>query len=571
MKARTTLATAVAAVTLAWLPAAAAGHAVLERTSPERGAALAHPPAAVELRFNEPVEASFGAVRVFDGRGEEVAGETFRPDSRSDSIGTRLPDGLADGTYTATYRVVSADSHPVSGGFVFTVGSGGPASGATVSELLAGSEAGPVTEAAFGVARAVTYAATAVAVGGLVFGLLAFGPALRRTIAGEDRSLVARRGFDRRRDLLVAGAAGAGLVAGAAGIVLQGATATGSSFSEALNRDVVEAVLETRFGAVWALREGAWVVLGMGLLLRGPARAVVLASAGACLVAAPALAGHATTQSPVWALAPADVVHVAAVSVWAGGIAMLLWPLRGATRELEPAGRTRLLAATLARFSPIALAMVALVAATGSLQAVLHLEAPADLVETAFGRAVAVKVALLTLLIGLGARQRRRVIPRLEAAAAAAEPPAGAGRLARRTLRAEAALLAAVLGVTAALVSYAPPTALSAGPRNATAEAAGIRADLTVDPATPGSNEVHLYLLDAADGTPYAGLRGVAVEASLPAEEVGPIPLELERAGPGHYVAPAAALGIPGEWSLVISGRLSRFEEARIAAEIEIG
>ncbi len=79
---------------------------------------------------------------------------------------------------------------------------------------------------------------------------------------------------------------------------------------------------------------------------------------------------------------------------------------------------------------------------------------------------------------------------------------------------------------------------------------------------------MHVYLFDAADGTPFDGLKNVQLEATLPSEDIGPIELELaaRRAGPLH--APDAALGVPGEWTLEVSGRLSRFEELRGTAEV---
>ena len=83
-------------------------------------------PGQVVLRFSEPVEIAFGAVRVFDADGAQVQqGEPFHPRGRDDEVAIRLRDGVADGGYTVTYRVVSADSHPVSGGFVFSVGKRG--------------------------------------------------------------------------------------------------------------------------------------------------------------------------------------------------------------------------------------------------------------------------------------------------------------------------------------------------------------------------------------------------------------------------------------------------------------
>jgi copper transport protein len=565
------IAAALAASALAAaLPASAQGHAVLERTVPERGADLEASPPAIELYFNEPVEASFGAVRVFDSTGEQVdTGEQSRPGADPAAIGVGLPPGLADGTYTATYRVISADSHPVSGGFVFTVGDPGAAPTASVSDLLSGSDAGPVTGAAAGVTRFLTYAATAFVVGGLLFALLVFGPAA----AGRERA--ASAAFDTRLRRLVAAAALIGLAAGAAGIVLQGATATGTSFWNALVPDVVGDVLETRFGTVWGLRELAWLAIAGVAVASAPSRrpstAWLLVVPTAFLCAAPALAGHASTQSPRALLIPADIVHVAAMSLWVGGIAALLVCVRAATARLEPAGRTRLLAASLARFSPLALAAVVALVATGAVQAIVHLDSVSDLWEAGFGRALAVKLGLVAALVAIGVVHRRRSLPGIRAAAEAGTAPGRAGRLVRRALTAEVALFAGALTATAVLVGQPPPSALSEGPQGATATLGEARVDLTVDPARPGSNEVHVYLFDADDGSQYDELRDVELDASLPSDEIGPIELDLRKAGPGHYTAPDAALGVPGEWTLELSGRASRFEAPRTHFQIEIG
>jgi len=548
-------------------PAPALGHAVLERTVPERGADLERPPEAIELYFNEPIEASFGAVRVLDSSGGQIdTGEQSRPGGDSAAIGVGLPPDLGDGTYTATYRVVSADSHPISGGFVFSVGDPGAAPAASVSDLLEDSDAGPVTGAAAGTMRFLTYAATALVVGGLLFAVLAFGPALTPS------TTAAAHAFEAGLRRLIAVAALTGLVAGAAGIVLQGATAAGTSFWDALDAGVVGDVLETRFGTVWGLRELAWLAIALtALAVTAPGRAWLFAAVPATfLCVAPAFAGHASTQSPSGLLVPVDVGHVAAMSLWAGGIATLLLCVRAATRSLEPVNRTRLLASSLARFSPLALATVILLVATGTVQTIVHLESVSNLWDTGFGRALAVKIAVVLVLVAIGAAQRRRFLPELRNAAETGQAPGGAGRLIRRALTAEAALFAGALVATAVLVGQPPPSALSAGPQSASATLGEARVDLTVDPALAGSNEVHVYLLDADDGSQYDELRSVELEATMSAEEIGPIDVPLRKAGPGHYTAPDAALGVPGEWTLEVSGRASRFDAPRAEVEVEI-
>ena len=107
-------------------PAAASAHAILEGTSPQRGAVVPHQPDAVIFRFDEPVEGNFGAVRVYDSHGNEVdQSDAFHPNGDGPRIGVHLKPGLPEWSYTATYRVVSADGHIVSSGFVFSIGKAG--------------------------------------------------------------------------------------------------------------------------------------------------------------------------------------------------------------------------------------------------------------------------------------------------------------------------------------------------------------------------------------------------------------------------------------------------------------
>jgi hypothetical protein len=124
-------------------------------------------PPAVIFRFDEPVEGNFGAVRVYDANGSRVdEGDAFHPNGEGPRLGVHLKPGLPDGSYTATYRVISADGHIVSSGFVFSIGKPGKTPKETVSELMAGSGSGPVTEVAFGFARGLQYVAIALAIGG---------------------------------------------------------------------------------------------------------------------------------------------------------------------------------------------------------------------------------------------------------------------------------------------------------------------------------------------------------------------------------------------------------------------
>jgi copper transport protein len=377
-----------------------------------------------------------------------------------------------------------------------------------------------------------------------------------------------------------------GVLSGAAGIVLQGATASGTSFWSALDPSVVREVLGTRFGRIWGLRVLDWLVLGT-VLAAGAARTIpvlrpaavgadgvapapfpgagvlaALAIPAAFLAITPALAGHATTQSPVVALFPLDVVHVLAMSVWIGGLVALLFVVPAATRRLEPPERTRLLGALLLRFSPLALGCVVALAATGALQALIDMGwSLSALTDTPFGRAVLIKVALLVALVGLGAVNRQRVVPGLRRLADGGAPPGAAGRLLRRTLRGEVALVVIVLGVTSALVSYAPPVSAASGPVSRTTRMGPIELQTTVDPARVGANQMHVYLFDAKSGAAYTKTKELTVQAALPDKNIGALKVTMHQAGPGHYVADAFSLVPKGDWQLTVTDRVSDFDE----------
>jgi copper transport protein len=588
-------------------------HAQLLGSSPQSGATVAKQPAEVIFEFNQAVGGTLGAVRVYDAQGNQVDNlDVSHPDGRQHWMGVGLKRGLPDGTYTATYRVISADTHIVYGGLVFNIGRAGAAPKVTVAGLIGRGESGEATKLAFGLVRALDYVSLALGIGGLAFLVLAWLPALAASAGGEDGWEDASRAFARRMELLLLAAVALGIAVGVLGILLQGASAAGVSLWASLKGTIVSDTLKSRFGEVWGLRTLVWTGLG-GLLVvarlsrhtaipvlpaampiaagdastgsaatitavRGaalgphPPRAWTwLAVLGACFLAlTPALSGHPSTQGPRGVFFPADVAHVLGASVWVGGIACLLLALPAATRRLEGPRRTRLLLATLARFSPPALVCVVVIALTGVLQAYIDVRGIHGLLHTTYGELVIVKAVLLMALIGLGWVNRERVIPALRRLANAGDSPGRGGVTARRTMRGELVLMLAVFGVTAALVSYAPPIDIANGPFSTTTTLGPAELEMTVEPARVGLNTVHIYLIDAKTGSQFTATKELTVTAKLPAKGIGPLPLKANLAGPGHYVLSSAALSPGGAWQLQIVARVSEFEEYAKTIDIPI-
>ncbi len=552
-------------------PATALGHATVQSTLPSQGAALKAQPRQIVFRFSENVETQFGAVRVFDAAGKRVdRGATTQPTASSAAV--KLRAGLPEGPYTATYRVVSADSHPISGGYTFTVGRSSGRSAAAVDSVIDAGGAGPVTSTAFGVVKGLAYAATALLIGGAVFLWLAWLPALRREAGAEPRWRRASEAAAGRARSLGIGAAAAGLATTAAGIVLQGATAGGTSFWSALDPTVIHDVLATSFGSAWALRLAGFVALLAVLALGRPARPVVVTTVLAlgALAVTPALSGHANATDPRAVLLGIDVLHVAAMSAWVGGVAFLVAVVPVATRLLEPGERSRLLAGVVARFSTIALISVAALLTTGILQSVVHLQSFGELISSGYGRAIAIKSAAVILLIAAGAANRRRTLPRLRRAAEHGDSPGTAGVGLRRVIRGELALMAMAIAVAAVLVGYAPPATSAAGPVSLSRELGPARLELTVSPARVGSNEIHLYLFDRRSGAQYDRPKELTVSATQRQRRIGPLGLRTRKTGPGHYTIPAADLVPGGDWTLQVHARVSDFDQYSTTFEVPI-
>jgi copper transport protein len=590
---------ALAVVGLLGSAPVALAHAQLLGTSPAADATVKVQPKEVIFEFNQDVGGTLGAVRVYDAQGNEVDDlDVSHPDGNEHWMGVGLKPHLPDGTYTGTYRVISADTHIVYGGLVFSVGHPGAAPKFTVAGLISKNESGRVTRVAFGVVRGLNYLTLALMVGGLAFLFCVWTPVLTAVAGSEARWSAAAQAFASRLGRLLAVAIALGVIVSVLGVLLQGASAAGVSLWTSLKVSILEDTLESRFGAVWGLRAVDWVLLGALLLAarafgrsaipelragsaqagtptltRPPPRTLLalLAIGGIYLAIAPALAGHASIESPVAVFFPSDALHVLAGSVWVGGIACLLFALPAATRRLEGAERSRLLLACLARFSPIALVAVVVIAVTGVIQAYVDVRSLHGLFHTTYGALIIVKVALLVCLIGFGWVNRGRVIPALERLVGDGRVPGGVGALTRRMLRGEFALMLCVFGVTAALISYAPPIDAASGPFAADTSIGPAELEMTVEPAKVGLNTIHLYLIDAKTGSQFTATKELTATAKLPAKGIGPLVLKPIVAGPGHYVLNSAVFSPGGTWEIEITDRVSEFEQFSRVVKVPIG
>jgi copper transport protein len=94
---------------------------------------------------------------------------------------------------------------------------------------------------------------------------------------------------------------------------------------------------------------------------------------------------------------------------------------------------------------------------------------------------------------------------------------------------------------------------------------------MTVEPAKVGPNSIHLYLINAKDGSQFTGTKQLTVTAELPAKKIGPLPLKANLAGPGHYVLSGAEFSPGGTWEVEITDRVSAYQQYSKTVTVPIG
>ncbi|MXM65694.1 hypothetical protein GR925_20115 [Streptomyces sp. HUCO-GS316] len=391
----------------------ASAHAALTGSDPQQGVVVDKAPSQVSLTFSEKVATFDDSLRVLDPKGKRVdAGKPANPSGTTYAV--QLHSGLPDGTYTITYQVVSADSHPVVGAFTFSVGAPSTTS-VTVPEQTAG---GGTVGRLYGFGRYLSYAGFIVLVGGAAFVLACW-----------------QRGAGVRplQRLVVSG--WVTLTAATLMLLLLRGSYTGSGkIGDVFDLSLLADVLQTKTGAALVSRllllaAGAlFIAVLFGAFARtsptttlndgAPRRepdasedeekrdltfglAVGGAVVAAGLAASWAMAEHASTGLQPGIAMPVDIVHLLAVAAWLGGLAALLVALYRAPEE------TPVDAAAVHRFSTVAFGSVVALVATGGYQSWRQLGSWSAFTDTRYGQLLLIKIGLVALLVGIAWISRR--------------------------------------------------------------------------------------------------------------------------------------------------------------------
>jgi copper transport protein len=246
------------------------------------------------------------------------------------------------------------------------------------------------------------------------------------------------------------------------------------------------------------------------------------------------------------------VTHIAAASTWVGGLGFTVLALLLAGEDRWP-----LASRAVPRFSILAVVSVVTLIVAGSLRGYQEVRAFHGLWDTTYGQLLLVKIALVLPLLALGAYNNRYAVPRLKKQIASVVEQ-------RRFLRAagtELAIMAAIVGVTAVLVTEPPAKASVAVPKYATdtVPLGPLELNYIVEPAKTGPNTIHLYFFKPKSGFP-ASVDDAKLSATLPSQNLGPLRIPLTRIVPSHYTTSSAVFPQPGDWQVTVEVRRGAFQ-----------
>ncbi|MFJ2433074.1 copper resistance CopC/CopD family protein [Streptomyces anulatus] len=612
----------------------ASAHAALTGSDPQDGAVVDTAPKEVTLSFSEAIAVGDDSIRVLDPSGKRADTEAEPRDlSEGGTVryGVALHSGLPDGTYTVAWQAISADSHPISGAFTFSIGAPSETTVALSSQEAGGGPVGVV----YDIARYAAYGGFVLLVGGSAFVLICW--------RGGASALPMQR-------LVVRG--WLTLTAATLVMLLLRNPYTGSGkFADAFDLAGLQSVLDTKPGAALVSRllllgaAALFIAVLFGTYARredeqekkdltfGLAVGGGVVAAG--IAATWAMSEHASTGIQASIAMPVDVAHLLAVAAWLGGLASLLVALYR-TPDIG--------SAAVRRFSAVAFGSVVVLAATGIYQSWRQVGSWSALTGTRYGQLLIIKVALIAVLLAVAWFSRRWtgrltdtsvassgaevassgaevVSSGAEEADAPAEPdeasddvaPERAAQLARqravltatkkkrirdadpersglrRSVLAEAAVAVVLLAVTTMLTSTEPGRTeeeAAGGATAATAPAAAGPVNLSmpfdtggrngkgtvridIDPGRTGSNDLHVWI-DGSDGEPM-DVPELKVALTLESKDIGPLPVVPDRLAEGHWTASGVQIPMAGDWKIDVTVRTSDIDQVTIDKNAKIG
>ena len=565
-------------ILLALASESAEAHANLVESDPAVNSVLPDSPERVTIRFTEPLEPALSEIRVLDAQGRRVDSDDSTVDPNDPHLMSVSVEPLENGTYTVAWKNVSTvDGHRVRGAFVFSVGEriSPSATPADLDQPLLQSPAEPVV-------RWLILLDILAVVGGMTFLVFVARPALA-TLGVQYESIAALRRLLSWGVLVMACMASAALlVASVVQLLIQASVVYETSVVDALGNPLRSLLAETDWGRLWLWRALLSVLMTAVLgtawrrVRREPeprcslALIYITAVLGIGVLVTISMTSHGAATPNVRGMAMLnDLIHMVSAAVWVGGLLSLAIALFLSFEMLRDSERRTILMALARRFSIVAGLSVAVLVLTGLYSAWAQVTVIQAL-GTPYGWTLAVKIAIVALLLLAAAANLVWVRPRLRS-------DGRASYWLRRLVAVECVLAVLVVLSVGFLTALEPARQVASrsgtavGDQRLTFEESDEGAEMTlrIVPGQVGPNRIEVSVRDRFS-EPITNATDVRVRLSYLDADLGESPLSAMHTGGGDYLLEGQLIGLAGAWqSELIVQRPDAFD-ARAAFRFEV-
>lgn len=519
-------------------------HPLFISSEPARSTVVAAGVDRVIINFSEAVEIDFSYIRVLDGDGNQVDNRDTRYYGGSESSLVVTTPKLGDGIYTVTTQVLSkVDGHLVPYSFVFGVGD-------VSVDALGEPEISQTVYLPEAASRFPGLVGQTIVLGSAIAAVAMWRPLRKRQFV-KDELKDLQKAFQSKFFAIT----GIGLFLVFASNILMLVVQT-----IRLEASVSD-VLRTAFGEVWMARMAITIILlAVWFLMenRGTVstrKHALLIGISLALISTTTIIGHGAASEQISAVA-IDYAHNLLAAVWIGGVIFFGFILLPSFFSLNDKKRELASLIMIPRFSSMILIALGILIITGPTLLWLLEDDVTLLSRSYYGYLIAAKIAIGSAMMGLGAYNQFRIQKPAERSLASGS--ISVSRKLSRSLKAEAVLGIALLGMVALLANSSLPTSYTQEVQARQSQygldqsmfSATSQFDVSIYPFTSGENTVTVSALDL-EGRPLDDVDSVRVKIANPQRNIIPMDIPLTMVDPGKYEG-EVTFGFSGRWDVDI-------------------
>lgn len=522
-----------------FVPISTSAHAYIIKSTPMENETLAHSPSLVSLEFSEAIQSKFDSLTVVNSLGQRVDVSEASIDKKNpNTLEAKVQTALPNGAYTISWKVLSADGHPVQGTIPFRIGTGADA------HNMQGYVNGYIPQADMIIERGLLYAGFSLYLGVMLFYLVLYKESgLSNKMQSRSKMLI-----------------WISLLAISFSLVwnlpLQAKIYANVPWSKAFNISLwKEALGIPLFGSVWIAQMILIVILTVATYLAMkygklssskawwmPVLLVVV------LLVTKALNGHAISSKYREITIVMDILHLFAASLWIGGVMAIAFILPAGNKNKKD---WSLYWDAIQRFSPWAMTAVTIILFTGVFSSTLYIPNLRSLYQTVYGQILVAKIVLFIIMGIFGLIHFVKGKLRKEKGI---RPTAGI----------EFGMGIAVMIMAAILTNVATPPLPEPVPLNETKQVSnGYKITLHVNPNAVGVNTFDIDIKDKSD-QPVTNIQQLTVTAYSLDMEMGRNTFKVPMVSPGTFQAKGMQLNMEGNWNITIHGLTTSLDDFSI-------